>query len=219
MDSVMVSTITARDDVVVTWERVKDAAGTDDTCRHLNDAIENGFPLRKEDASECLKSYYKLKEDLYTLEGVPCIGTRYYIPKSLCKEVLSTLHAAHQGVVGMKSAARGRFWWLRMNADIEQTRAQCRDCNEGAPSNHREPLILSSEPEFPWQLAVLDYFEVSAHKFLVVADRFTGWPEVSRQNGKAMTLVKTCRNLFSQFGVPEQLSFDGGPPFDSHEWK
>ena len=32
MDSVMVSTITARDDVFVTWERVKDAAGTDDTC-------------------------------------------------------------------------------------------------------------------------------------------------------------------------------------------
>ena len=65
----------------------------------------------------------------------------------------------------------------------------------------------------------MDYFDHAALKYLVIADRFTGWPELFRQNGKAMTLVKTCRNLFSQFGVPEELSFDGGPPFDSYEWK
>ena len=46
---------------------------------------------------------------------------------------------------------------------------------------------LSPEPEFPWQKAVLDYFEDAALKYLVVADRFTGWPELSRQNGKALT--------------------------------
>ncbi len=106
-----------------------------------------------------------------------------------------------------------------MNPDIEQVHAQCRHCNEGAPSNSREPLAVSPEPEYPWQQAVLDFFESAAHKYLVIADRFTGWPELSRQNGKAMTLVRTCRNVFAQFGVPEELSFDGGPPFDSHEWK
>ena len=79
-----------------------------------------------------------------------------------------------------------------MNADIEQTRAQCCDCNQGGPSDAREPLMLSSEPEFPLQQAVMDYFDVAALKYLVVADPFTGWPEVFSQNGKAMTLVKTC---------------------------
>ena len=64
----------------------------------------------------------------------------------------------------------------------------------------------------------MGYFEYAALKYLVIADRFTGWPEVFRLNGKAITLVKTCRNLFAQFGVPEELSFDGGPPFDSYEW-
>ena len=219
LHSAMVLAMSARDDKIVSWNRVKEVASKDDTCTYLNDAIEHGFPHSKADADECLRPYYKLKDDLYTVEGVPCLNGRMYIPKSLRREVLATLHAAHQGVVGMKAAARGRFWWLGMNADIEQVRSQCRDCNEGAPSNVREPLTLSPEPEFPWQQAVLDYFEYAALKFLVIADRFTGWPEVFRMNGKAMTLIKTCRNLFAQFGVPEELSFDGGPPFDSIEWK
>ncbi len=215
----MINALTSDDDVVVSWDRVKRAAVGDDTCMFLCDAISKGFPHKKSDAEECLRPYYKLKDDLYSLEGVPCIDGRMFIPKSLRRDVLSTLHSAHQGVAGMKATARGRFWWIGMNADIEQVRAQCRDCNEGAPSNVREPLILSPEPEYPWQKAVMDYFESAALKYLVIADRFTGWPELFRQNGKAMTLVKTCRNLFSQFGVPEELSFDGGPPFDSFEWK
>ena len=55
---------------------------------------------------------------------------------------------------------------------------------------------LSPEPEFPWQKAVLDYFEDAALKYL----------EEWQSND---LLVKTCRNLFAQFGVPEELSFDG----------
>ena len=215
----MINAIISKDDEVVSWVRVRDAAAKDDTSLSLVEIIENGFPLNKSDIAECVRPYYKLKDDLYTLEGVPCIDGRMFIPKSLRKEVLSTLHSAHQGVAGMKAAARGRFWWLGMDSDIKQVRAQCRDCNEGAPSNVREPLSLPDEPEYPWQQAVLDYFEMAAMKYLVIADRFSGWPEVFRQNGKAMTLVRTCRNLFAQFGVPEQLSFDGGPPFDSYEWK
>ena len=152
------------------------------------------------DAEECLKPYYKLKDELYSLEGVPCIGQRMFIPKSLRREVLSTLHAVHQGVAGMKTTARSRFWWLLINKDIEQTRAQCRDCNEGAPLNVRKPLLLLPEPGFPWQKAVLDYFEQAALKYLVVADRFTGWPELSRQNGKAMTLVKPATTCLPSSG-------------------
>ena len=106
-----------------------------------------------------------------------------------------------------------------MDSDIDQVRAQCKDCNESAPSNVKEPLSIPPDPEYPWQQTVMDYFDLTGVNYLVIADRFTGWPEIFRQNGKAMTLVRTCRNLFAQFGVPEEVSTDGGPPFDSHEWK
>ena len=76
----------------------------------------------------------------------------------------------------------------------------------------------SPEPEYPWQLAVLDYFELTGCYYLVIADRYTGWPELYRQNGKAITLTKTCRNLFAQFGIPEEIASDGGGPLSSYEW-
>ena len=219
IDTALVNAISALDDDVVSWNRVKEAASKDDSCMYICDAIADGFSQRKTDAPECLRPYYKLKDELYSLDGVPFLNGRMYIPKSLRREILSILHSAHQGPAGMKAAARHRFWWLGMDSDINQVRAQCKDCNEGAPSNTKEPLLTSPDPEYPWQQTVMDYFDLAGINYLVVADRFTGWPEIFRQNGKAMTLIRTCRNLFAQFGVPEEVSSDGGPPFDSFEWK
>ena len=219
LNDAMVNAVRAHDDEVVSWDQVKIAASKDEVCRFLCDAVEKGFPVKKAEAVECLRPYYKLKDELYTLEGVPFLNNRMYIPKSLRREVLSTLHAAHQAPTGMKSSARHRFWWLGMDGDIDQVRAQCRDCNGTAPSNTKEPYSSPPEPEYPWQLTVMDYFDLSGCYYLVIADRYTGWPELYRQNGKALTLIKTCRNLFAQFGIPEEIASDGGPPFTSHEWK
>ena len=87
-----------------------------------------------------------------------------------------------------------------------------------SPSNIREPLVESPEPQYPWQLAVMDYFDLSGVHYMVIADRYTGWPKIHQQNGKLMTLIKTCRNMFTQYGVPKEIVTDGGPPFQSHEW-
>ena len=219
LHTAMVNAVRASDDAVVTWDQVKMAASNDDVSSYLCNAIENGFPMKKTEAPECLRGYYKLKDELYTLDGVPFLNGRMYIPRALRRDVLATLHAAHQGPAGMKASARHRFWWLGMDSDIDQVRAQCKDCNDSAPSLPREPLVRPPEPEYPFQLAVSDYFDVAGVKYLVVADRYTGWPELFRQNGKALTLVKTCRNLFAQFGVPEEIASDGGPPYNSYEWK
>ena len=110
----------------------------------------------------------------------------------------------------MKAAARQRFWWPGMDAAIDQKRAQCRHCNEMAPSNRREPLCPSPSPEYPWQMEVADYFAMGGNNYLAVADRFTGWIEEYK-------MVKTLRNLFTQMGVPEELATDGGPSFTPYE--
>ena len=217
--SALVNAVISQDDDIVSWNRVREAASKDDLCMSICAAIEEGFPQRKSEAAECIRPYYKLKDGLYSLDGVPFLDGRMFIPKSLRRETLAILHAAHQGSAGMKAAARNRFWWLGMDSDIDQVRAQCRDCNKGAPSNTKEPLSSSPDPDYPWQKIVMDYFDLAAINYLVVADRYTGWPEIFRQNGKVMTLVRTCRNVFSQFGVPEEVSTDGGPPFNSIEWK
>ena len=62
-------------------------------------------------------------------------------------------------------------------------------------------------------MAVADYFALAGNNYLAVADRFTGWIQLYKMDGKAMTLIKTLWNLFSQMGVPEEVATDGGPSF------
>ena len=105
-------------------------------------------------------------------DGVLFLDGRMFIPQSLRRDVLSGLHAAHQRTSGMKRMVTTRFWWLRMDEDIDPVRAQCRHCNEMATSNSREPLADQKEPEYPWQLVVMDYLDKYWKNFLVVADRY-----------------------------------------------
>ncbi len=79
------------------------------------------------------------------------------------------MHADHQGVAGMLANARESFFWPGLYADIKQVRAQCRQCNEGAPSQPTEPDITA--PEYPFQQAVID---LQGHNLLIFADRYSG---------------------------------------------
>ena len=75
------------------------------------------------------------------------------------------------------------------------------------------------DSEHPWQMAVADYFSMAGTNYLAVADRFTGLIKLFKMDGKAMTLIKTLRNLFAQMGVPEEMASDGGPSFTCYETK
>ena len=105
-----------------------------------------------------------------------------------------------------------------MDAAVMQKRDQCRTCNGMSPSNSGEPIEERREPEYPFQLVVMDFFDLSGKNYLAVADRYTGWPVLFKLGTSLIEMVKTCRNLFSQYGVPEQISSDGGPPFNSYEF-
>jgi hypothetical protein len=60
---------------------------------------------------------------------------------------------------------------------------------------------------------------MAGRKYIVYADRFSGWTEVAstHPDSKATTICNILRRYFISFGVPEQITSDGGPPFDSHD--
>ena len=88
-----------------------------------------------------LKQFWPLQEDLYSLDSVPMLNDRMYIPSQLRGEILDCLHSAHQGEANIKAATRARFFWPKMDAAVTQKRKQCRTCNEIAPSQSREEAI------------------------------------------------------------------------------
>ena len=98
------------------------------------------------------------------------VNGRLYIPVGLRGIVLESLHAAHQVVSGINSAARGRFFWPGMDQGISQTHAQCKRCNERAPSQSSEEWIEEDEPTFAFEIICMDYFQNQGGYYLTQAD-------------------------------------------------
>ena len=109
-----------------------------------------------------------------------------------------------------------------MSTSIQNYRIICRDCQENAPSQTAEPIIQSPAPEWSFQQICMDYFFIGDHAYLVVVDRYSGWPSVFHFKPGQTTapyLLSVLRNHFASFGVPEESSSDGGPQFESEAFK
>ena len=106
-----------------------------------------------------------------------------------------------------------------MEANIHNKRFQCTDCNENGPSQPKQPICLTPPPQWPFQQVCTDYFESGGHDYLITTDRFSGWLEilhVPQHQSTSKCVISTLRTLFVSYGVPEELSSDGGPQFKSH---
>ena len=48
-------------------------------------------------------------------------------------------------------------------------------------------------------------------------DRYTNWPILARARGGSKGLVAILRHTFATYGIPDELTSDGGPEFTAHE--
>ena len=68
-------------------------------------------------------------------------------------------------------------------------------------------------PEYPFQSICIDYCHYAGHKYGVMVDRFSNWPCLWKAK---LTLVAEWLNSFCmQFGIPVEITTDGGPEFTS----
>ena len=68
-------------------------------------------------------------------------------------------------------------------------------------------------PDYPFQKVCSDYFSHGNHNYVVVVDRYSNWPMVFKSENGTDGLVRRLRETFVTFGVPEELTTDGGPQF------
>jgi hypothetical protein len=107
-----------------------------------------------------------------------------------------------------------------MSHEIQAARSNCLECHSNALSQAATPPIASSIPSTPFEAVFADYFQYSGCHFLVVGDRLSGWVEVfGAASGTGLAgsnrLIRQLRALFVTFGIPEELSSNGGPEFQA----
>ena len=186
----------------------------DPTLLTLTTAIKENF----KGEYPSINAYMRYKDSFYITDGVILYNDRVVIPAVLRKPILDTLHAAHQGVSAMQLRAQSITFWPGMSYDIERIRQNCRDCNRNAPSQAQLPSEPATPPTTPFEQVFSDFFDFGGHHYLIVGDRLSGWPEIfstptGSSHAGARGLIACMRKFFETFGVPEQLSSDGGPEF------
>ena len=79
--------------------------------------------------------------------------------------------------------------------------------------NDWKSFKISVPSVYPFQMICADYFCYGGHNYLVIVDRYSGWPYVCQLTGASPALVKKLREFFVTYGIAEELSSDGGPEF------
>jgi len=208
----------------ITWEVVQAESRRDQQMSILVKQIAAGFPSEKGDMSTEILEYWEFRHSLNVVDGVVLYNDRIVVPCSLRKRVLENLHSAHQGITSMTSRAMATVFWPGITAGIESARDSCRTCHRNAPSQAKLPPVEPKIPKVPFEMICSDYFKLGGYWYLVTVDRLSGWCEVVQVKSNAglsgaKGLCQALRQIFATFGVPEELSSDGGPEFTAQESK
>ena len=202
----------------VTWERVQQAAMMDPVMQELKRLLEEGFPETRNEMGDSVREFFKFREHLSMAEGAILYKDRVVIPRMLRREILEGLHAGHQGVVSMRARAANCVFWPGIDRAIQDVRNRCKTCDYIAPSQANEPSITAEPPVYPFQKICTDYFQLDGATYLVIVDRYSGWPSIVYYPDTTATskgLVDALREWFQIFGVPEELASDGQSTYTS----
>ena len=202
---------------VITLDRLRNVCDADEGYKLLLAAVQQGFPSARNDTAAELREFWEMGQQnrLSSLGPMVLMDRRLVIPKALRKNILHSLHSAHQGCNGMRARANQTVYWPGLNSSIKNFRMSCDTCTKIAPSQAREPIIMTPPPSYLYQEVCGDYFELEGRAYLTMVDRFSGniHPFYYKQPPTNKTLQTTCRNLSLQYGAPERFCSDGGPQF------
>ena len=208
-----VNILTERNTKRISLLQVQQVTEKDETLQLVIQYVRTAFPATRAELPTAAREFWNARIHLNERRNLLYFGDRVVIPKQLRKEVLDNLHIGHQGVTSMILRAQSSLFWPGIQADIQRKRDSCISCMESAPSNSALPPRPPVRPEYPFQSICIDYCFHAGHKYGVMVDRFSNWPCVWKASKKSV--VEWLTSFCARFGIPEEISSDGGPEFTS----
>ena len=143
--------------------------------------------------------------------------TRIVIPKCLQEHVVNPAHEGHQRLVKTKSLLREKVWFPNIDKLVESKVKSCRACLITTSECKREPLEMSPLPAAPWKEISVDFANLPNQEYLLlITDDYSRYPVVDIvKSTSAATVIPKLDIMFSEFGVPDVVKSDNGPPFNS----
>lgn len=131
-------------------------------------------------------------------------------------KVLEEIHRAHKGLLSCIKLAKENVFWPNMNFEITKFVESCSTCQSLQKDKPAEQLRITTLPTRPWQIEATDLCSLDQKTYLIIADQFFDFIQVSNFN--SISIIKELKKWFALFGIPDQIISDGGPQFSSGEF-
>ena len=191
--------------------------GKDNDLKLLSDYYSKGWPSDKSKVPDSVKSYFKLRNEIYVSQELVFYEDRLIVPNSLRGKVLADLHEGHMGMTKTLKFAKESVYWPSMAQSIENLISSCDLCNTFANSNKKEPIIQHEIPPRAFEKVGCDVLELNGKNYLVLIDYFSKWICCKYLPSKnSSTIVSKWIEIFADHGVPREIIADN-MPFNSSE--
>ncbi|XP_059080054.1 uncharacterized protein K02A2.6-like [Tigriopus californicus] len=180
----------------------------DDDYKELREHVRQGrkFPQR---VSPFHQVRVRVEEDLLL------VGDRLVVPRPARQRIIALIHGSHSGCTKSLELARQTYFWPGMIHEIKQFIAWCPECVSMLPSQAHEPILsAASTAEYPMQAVSTDLFDCLGKTYVIMVDRYSGFPFISRLSSTTTEAVwSKLMGWFQDFGMPGLIKSDGGPQY------
>ena len=192
----------------VSLGKICDATLRDQDLQVLNTHITNGFPVSSNQCPESIRPFFPYRDELTVYNGLVLKGNHVVIPIELHNQLLNVIHESHLGICKTLDQARTRIFCLGITNDVKKLLSQCKACVQHQDKQPNESIV--SDPELrPWTSLSIDNFEYKGIHYLIILDRCTKFVVVKHVHSYDVgTTVETMCEVFSEFGLPENIHSD-----------
>ena len=196
----------------------KTAQSEDPVCSQVTQHCLQGWPS-KHQVTPQLKPYWSVRETLTVTNGLLLYNQHIVVPASLQRETLEKLHTGHQGIQRCRLRVQSSVWWPNISNQIQSLIQNCPTCLQYR-NPHKEPMLSTELPEYPWQKVGSDLFELKGVHYLLVVDYFSHFVEISKMSSTtSASIISALKSIFSRYGIPLVFISDNGPQYSSKEFE
>ena len=160
-----------------------------------------GWHETKQEADPSVAEYWAFREEFSIHNGVLYKGERIIVPAALRKEVMSRVHASHQGEQACPRRGRDALFWPCMSQEIRDLVTSCSLCADYVPAQAKEPLMTPEPPKRPWSIVAQDLYSLEGKNFLITVDAHNGYWEVDElSQPTAANIISKTKQQFARYG-------------------
>ena len=181
--------------------------------------VANGWPELKKDCHPLLVDYWSYREEISAENGLLFKGHRLIVPEKLRSRVLQTFHEGHFGFEKMQLRVREAVFWPGIISDLLQAAQGCEVCQTFSRSQQCETLLPREVPQGHWEKLGIYFFEFQSTTYLLIADYYRRFPVIRKiRSTNTSATTEILMQVFSEYGVPQTVMTDNGPPFSLKEF-